>query len=216
MKTNLKIVIVALVLIFTGASLNAQEKKVTAGVKAGMNLSTITGDADGADSKFGYHVGVTIDYEFSKNLFILTGIEFTTKGAKENVEIPTEYNWGYDAKISINPMYLQVPIHFGYKLDIASETKMVFRGGPYIAYGVGGKAKLTSKYTGNEKVNIFRTDGYKNFDFGFGLGTGVEYKKYAFNVGYDFGVINIDNTKDKDERGTFRNGNFHVGLGYKF
>lgn len=216
MRMNLKSTIVTIALLMFGLSLNAQDKKVTAGVKAGMNLSTITGDADDVDSKFGYHVGVTIDYELTENLFLMSGVEFTTKGAKEKGEMETGYDWNADVELTVNPMYLQVPIHFGYKLDIAKETKMVFRAGPYVAFGVGGKAKLTGNYIADEKTNVFKTNGYKNFDFGFGLGTGVEFKKYALNVGYDFGVTNIDNTKDKDERETFRNGNFHIGLGYKF
>lgn len=209
MKTNLKILLISIALL-VGVTANAQDKKITAGVKAGMNVSNFSGDSDGADAKIGFNVGVTVDYAFTDEFYLLTGLDLTTKGAKASGDID-EYGYSGHAKITMNPMYLQLPIHLGYKLSVAENTKIVFRAGPYVAYGVGGK--VTAKVGGQKgDTNVFRTGGLKNFDFGFGIGTGAEFGKIGVNLGYNFGVINIADSSE----GTLRNGNFSIGLGYKF
>ena len=92
MRTILKfsLVIIALSLV---VNVNAQEKPATFGVKAGMNLSTITGDeTDDVKAKIGFNVGVTLDYTLTSDLYLLTGLELSTKGCKEDVglKIPEE------------------------------------------------------------------------------------------------------------------------------
>lgn len=217
MKKNLRMTLVALALA-VGVTVSAQEKKVELGVKGGMNISNFSGDVQNTDAKIGFNVGVTLDYAFTNELYLLTGLEFTTKGAKTNVsESEYEYQNGYGyehievIKGTFNPMYLQIPIHIGYKLDVTENTKLVFRAGPYIAYGVGGKVSA-KQANEKESIGIFRTGLMKNFDFGLGLGVGAEFGKIGVNLGYDFGIIN---TWDVNE-GSVRNGNFAISLGYKF
>lgn len=211
MKTSFKVIIVSILTLLCSTQLNAQNDKVAFGVKAGMNVSTLSGDVNGADAKVGFNVGVTLDYAFTENLYLLTGLDFTQKGAKFKGAID-EIEYTGDAKLTLNPMYLQIPIHVGYKFEIAENTKLVIQAGPYLAYGVAGKAKAEASGVGSEKVGVFRSGLMKNFDFGLGLGTGVEFGKIGVKLGYDFGVINV---WDADGV-SVRNGNFHVGVGYKF
>lgn len=206
MKTNLKILLISIALL-VGVTANAQDKKITAGVKAGMNVSNFSGDIQGTDAKVGFNVGVTLDYAFTNDFCLLTGLEFTTKGAKTDSD-------GL-AKGTFNPMYLQIPIHAGYKLNITDNTKLVFRAGPYLAYGVGGK--LSAKAGGeSESIGVFRSGLLKNFDFGLGIGAGVEFGKIGVNLGYDFGLVNVWDLDSWGVDGSIKNGNFNVGLGYKF
>ncbi|MDR1717367.1 MAG: PorT family protein [Prevotella sp.] len=223
MRTILKssLVVVAFLL---AVSINAQDKPLTFGVKAGMNLSNFGGDgADGMDAKIGFNVGLTVDYALTQDLYLLTGLEFTMKGGKDegsfSMTHPTYGQISFTGKENDNPMYLQIPIHLGYKLAVTDATNIIFRAGPYIAYGVGGKSKIEGKATVDDiivdldtDVDFFGKDKAKRFDVGLGLGVGAEFGKIGVSLGYDFGLANIA----PSNAGKVRNINAYLTVGYKF
>lgn len=201
MKTMIKTCFIA-VAILLGVNANAQDKPLEFGVKAGVNLSNMTGDINNTDAKVGFNVGVTMDYALSPDVYLLTGLELTTKGFKYTSSL---------GKVTLNPMYLQLPVHVGYKLAVAEGTKVVFHAGPYVAYGIAGKATVKNDL-GKEKENVFSTGGLKEFDFGLGIGAGLEFGKIGVGLGWDFGLVNVwdaDNVKVKNMNG-------YLSLGYKF
>jgi len=222
MKTFFKASLIAVALLL-GISLNAQDKPLTFGVKAGMNLANFGGDgADGMDAKIGFNVGVTVDYALTQDLYLLTGLEFTMKGAKDKGSISMideDFEVvSFEGKQTCNPMYLQVPIHLGYKLAIDDNTKIVLHAGPYLAYGVGGKVNTKGTYTEagqafsiDSDTDFFGKDKFKRFDLGLGLGVGAEFGKIGVGLGYDFGLLNIADGGDK-----VRNMNASLTVGYKF
>ncbi len=200
MKMTFKTCLVAIALLI-GINTYAQDKPITFGVKAGVNLSNVGGDIDGTDAKIGFNAGVTLDYGFTPDVYLLTGLQLTTKGFKVK-----------DLDINSNLMYLQLPVHVGYKLTVAEATKIVFHAGPYAAYGIGGKTEYSDE-DGTYKPNSFSKGGYKKFDFGLGLGVGAEFGKIGVDLGYDFGLANIVDTEGD---GKVRNMNAYLTLGYKF
>jgi hypothetical protein len=135
-----------------------------------------------------------LDYGFTPDVYLLTGLQLTTKGYKVGT--------GED-KYTSNLMYLQLPVHAGYKLTVAEATKIVFHAGPYAAYGIGGKS-------GDDKS--FEKGHAKRFDFGLGLGVGAEFGKIGVDLGYDFGLANVNDAGD----GKVKNMNAYLSLGYKF
>lgn len=192
-----------MLLLLVGITVNAQDKPVIFGVKAGVNMSNLNGDIKHNDVRFGYNIGVTLDYKFTPELYLLTGLDLTTKGLRINVD---------DVKASSNLIYLQLPVHVGYKLSISEITKLVFYAGPYVAYGIGGKHKEDAEFI-EVKTDSFRKYGYKRFDFGLGLGVGAEFGKIVTSLGYDFGLTNINGSGSD---GKIRNSNAYLTLGYKF
>lgn len=182
--------------------------QVSLGVKGGVNMSNFYGDElDNENLKIGFNVGLLADYEFSYNSAVQTGLFFTTKGFK------------YDSQAldyTENLMYLQLPVHYAYKLDVSPGTRVVFHAGPYAAYGVGGsrKAKL-GNLSGEWDVDKIFGDGarqYKAFDAGLGLGVGAEFGPILVDLGWDMGLVNISNT----DNGNIKNQNAYLSVGYKF
>ena len=198
---------------FCLSNLNAQEKKITFGVKAGLNLSNMHGDGESGDAKLGFNVGATVDVALTPDWFFRTGLELTTKGLKENGEITLDGDQYFDADVTFNPMYLQVPIHIGYGLDVSETARLSFFAGPYLAYGVGGKVKIKEKSSGVEiSNNIFQSGAMKEFDLGLGGGIGLDINsKIALTLGVDFGLANVS-----DAGGTIKNRNGYLSVGYKF
>lgn len=193
--------------------ITAVSAQTSLGIKGGLNMSNFYGDeVNDKNMKLGFHVGLVADYEFAPNMAIQSGLLFTTKGSEfklgtENVKIEQ----------TVNPMYLQVPVHFAYKADVMPGTRIVFHAGPYVAYGIAGKAKvkgtLGDSSAESRSVNVFGDKALlKPFDAGLGLGVGAEFSRFLVDIGWDMGLVNIS----KADNGNIKNQNAYLSVGYKF
>ncbi|MCD8165822.1 MAG: PorT family protein [Bacteroides sp.] len=151
-KLSLWVAIIALFSAFS-TEVKAQEKPVTLGIKAGANLSTFGGDMKNTKSALRYQVGITADILLTNNLYLVTGLDLQTKGAKYNPKSVSD--------VKYNPMYLQLPVNIGYKFNVGSNIRLVVNAGPYLAYGIGGKAK-----SDGNKESVFGNNKLKRLDYG--------------------------------------------------
>lgn len=209
MKKGLIFVLFALVSLvsFSQISWNA---------KVGMNMSNFTGDMD-TDMKVGFNVGVGMEYQFTEMWSIQPSLMFTTKGAKYDGDFSID-DASAKAEVTMNPMYLELPIMAAARFAIADNMNIVISAGPYLAYGIGGKLKVkaTASYEGESasettKTDIFGDDGFDRFDFGLGVGAALEINKFFVGLNGEFGL-----TKLVDGDGAPKNTNFSIGVGYKF
>lgn len=199
---------IALITLLLAAATNASAKvlPVSLGVKGGINMSTLS--KKDYKSKVGYNAGITVDLNLPSNLALMTGLEINTKGAKAK-----EGDW------KMNATYLQLPIHLGYKMDLAPGLSAHFDLGPYLAQGIGGKTKFTEvvyidDVMGTQKTSKNTFDnGFDKFDWGLGIGVGVTMlNKIQIRVGYDHGLKNISQTKELK----LRNRNVSASVGFLF
>lgn len=235
----MKKIVLALAMVAMVGAVSAQG--LSLGIKGGVNMSNFYGkEVKDTKMKLGFNVGVAADYEFESNVAIQSGLYFTTKGAKlSSTNIDQKVG---DIKLSgtvdktANAMYLQVPLHLAYKIDVTPGARVVLHAGPYAAYGVGGKisGKSTVKVSGNvpadqkaavdaalkqinasttTSVNTFdKKMGYKPFDAGVGIGVGAEFGSLLVDLGWDMGLLNISRNKDVN----VKNQNAHLAVGFKF
>lgn len=201
MKKKLTTILIVASLMMATA-LNAQDKPVTFGVKAGLNLSNMSGE-DNGEIKPGFNAGVTVDFRLMPNLYILSGLEYSLEGSK-----------GGDAKINLS--YLKMPMHIGYKLPVVEDNvKIVFHAGPHLAYAVDGKVKEDGVSI-DLYSDLVKAGGLdvKRFDLGLGFGVGAEITNFCFNIGCDFGLIDQFEYNNEDSNG--KNMNINISVGYKF
>lgn len=191
-----------------GANVFAQGVRI--GVKAGGNLSSVnySEKVEGLKSKPGFQLGVTADYQLAGNLLLLSGLEIVQKGWK--LEVNSEYS---RVKTTASPLYLQLPVHIGYKIDLGA-VQLVPQAGPYIAYGLGGKASYDDEDQSDKSDYFGKENNVKRLDFGIGAGIGVEFGKIGVNLGYDLGLANIIDKKEGTE--SIKNASLFLNLGYKF
>ncbi|MFV0538732.1 MAG: porin family protein [Dysgonomonas sp.] len=180
---------------------------VSFGVKAGLNLSEIQKLED--DVRVGFNFGLTADLQLTDNFYLMSGLELTTKGAKGKDFSLADQQGVIYPDVKLNALYLQLPIHAGYKLEVAPTIKLVFRAGPYLAYGISGKIKGEA---GSKSLDIdFFDDGTNRFDFGIGGAVGAEFgDKITVSLGADQGLTKI--FKDGDQKNRCAN----ISVGYKF
>lgn len=170
--------------------------------RVGMNFSNITKDSE-AKALPGFNLGVGMDYGFSENWSLQSGLMISSKGWKYKEE---------GEKMTFRPIYLDIPILAAYKFNISDNTKFVINAGPYLAFGLGGKAKY-----GDVDYKLFKSDegDWKRFDLGIQYGIGLELSDhYLINLTGQNGFICPWDTEEGEDK--CKNMTFSIGVGYRF
>lgn len=226
MKKQFFVLATALVLGFTAAyAQKGEDKLVTLGIRAGINLQKIYGDdfLGGKlenDFKTGFHAGINADLFISEGLYLQPGLLYSTKGAKK-----TNNNTEYTQNIS----YIELPVNFLYKPQLGS-GRLLLGAGPYAAYGISGKSKtksgdaaveLDAKFKNKVSAADYLNGLYylKPFDFGGNILVG-----YQLNSGFSLqlnGQLGLSQMNPEIEGVTadkrkWKNMGFGASLGYRF
>lgn len=173
--------------------------------RVGMNFSNMT-KAEGTKALPGFNLGVGMDYGFSENWSLQSGLMISSKGYKIK-----DYS-------KSRPIYLDIPILAAYKFNISDNTKFVINAGPYLAFGLGGKCKFDE---GGDYKLFKGEDGedaeYSRFDLGIQYGIGLEIgDHYLVNLTGQNGFISPFDYPDGYDGDKPKNMTFSIGVGYRF
>ena len=167
----------------------AQEVKF--GAKAGLNLSTLTGDDDTA-MKVGFQVGGFAEIGISEKFAIQPELLYSEQG--------TKYDGTGDPSLHLN--YLNIPVMA--KFYVANGLSL--EAGPQVGFLLSAKLK-TDAGDGDFKEYVNSTDFGLNFGVGYDLTANI-----ALGVRYGFGLSDVN----KDGNDSIKNSNLALALGYKF
>ena len=215
------------VLVMFGLSAMSQTEGIHFGLKGGINFQNINGkDANGDKLKFDmvtrFNAGVVVEIPVAPEFFFQSGLSYTTKGAKS-----TGNFLGANTNGEYNISYLELPLNLLYK-PLLGKGHLLLGFGPYVAYGLGGKAKFKiSNVSSTENIvfannysSIFsygqyfkRLDYGGNLFFGYELSNGISVQ---LNTQLGLAKINADNTTFPNEKTSFKNTGFGLSLGYMF
>ncbi len=186
-------------------SANAQNEvgQITLMPKAGINISTITGDFEGKKSKVGLVAGIEAEYGITENFGLQFGLLYSMEGYKGNVVAVTEqgiqFVCAYIADAKYNFDYLNIPILAQY----------------YVIKGLAVKAGIQPAFNVRHKAsvdgNTTNIEGVKSFNFSIPVGLSYEYQNFVLDARYNIGVTKIYKEADQG-----RNSTFAITLGYKF
>ena len=173
--------------------------------RVGMNFSNMT-KAEGTKALPGFNLGVGMDYGFSENWSLQSGLMISSKGYKIK-------DYSKD-----RPIYLDIPILAAYKFNISDNTKFVINAGPYLAFGLGGKCKFDE---GGDYKLFKGEDGedaeYSRFDLGIQYGISLEIgDHYLVNLTGQNGFISPFDYPDGYDGDKPKNMTFSIGVGYRF
>ena len=223
---NKKIFSVLLVAVITASYVQAQ---FTFGARAGFSPTNVSLKYDGKKPegdvkpkyKPGFQIGVVGEYGISDNFAIQPGILFATQGYKMGPsEILVEDVVVAWLRVTVNINYLQIPVYAQYKMDLGSSA-LLLQAGPYIGYAFGGKINSEFSYRpdgtdfGGEKTDLkfgSKEDQISPFDFGLGLGVGLQIDAIQFGLRYQHGLANLYNI----EKMTMNNRGFAITASYFF
>ncbi|HSH20156.1 MAG TPA: porin family protein [Draconibacterium sp.] len=225
----MKTIQVTLILVFTLFITSAMAQgdvigKTSFAVLGGVNFQNLNGK-DNSGNKLendlivGYHFGVNAQIPVAPEFYFQPGLQFSTKGAKNTVgALSSTY------KLS----YIELPLNFVYK-GLLGNGYFLIGLGPYVAYGVGGKAIYEGgSSTAESKIKFknevvsgdaLSTVYIKPFDAGGNIFFGYEMAGGLFmQLNAQLGMINIkpDNYLDPDNSSTLKNTGYGISLGYRF
>lgn len=183
---------------------------VAFGIKAGMNVSSLTNDSglDDQGSKIGFNAGVFANIPIASSFSIQPEVLYSQYGDKYDETIAgTRYSFARHHD------YIAVPVMFQYN----ALPNLYIEAGPEFGFLVNAKNKLKDE-TNNDVLN--ESGDYKDqlngFNFGLGLGAGYYFTpNIGLTARYVAGLNDI--AKDRPNGSdAIRNNVFQVGLAFKF
>jgi hypothetical protein len=166
------------------------------GLKAGLNVSTLTDDDDELGSRLGFHAGLISHIHLSPQLALQPEVVYSSQGAKYTVINEGEH------ELALN--YINVPLQLQYMFNNGFRIQT----GPQVGFLVNVNDKKDGTETG-----FFTSDDFKTVDFAWSAGLGyLTYSGFGIDARYNFGLNNINDAGTASRR----NNVFQVGLFYLF
>lgn len=161
------------------------------GVKAGLNITSITGDDVDAKSKVGFNAGAFAEYSINDWFAISPELLYSAQGCKGDVD---------EADVALRFNYINIPIlaKFYVLEKLSVET------GPQLGFVVSAKAKA------DDVTAKMDSDFYNSFDFSWAVGATYNFGKVFANARYNFGLTDVV------KEATNKNSVFQIGVGYRF
>lgn len=224
MKTK-KISIFLILFLVSSFAIAQISDKPTVALLGGINFQnlngkSVSGDKLGNDLMTGFHGGVNVQIPVAPEFYFQPGLQFSTKGAKDRagtITITSTYRLSY----------IELPLNFVYKGALGNGFFMLGFG-PYLAYGIGGKAIYetnsgTSKHEIKFKNSVSLGDsqdvGYiRPFDAGGNIFFGYELEQGIFvQFNTQLGMLNIspENSLIPNDKSVTKNTGFGLSLGYR-
>ncbi len=206
---------------------------LTYGPKAGLNMTTLTGDIENTGLKAGAQIGGMANLYVLNRLAIQPNLLFSMKGYRYMDKVG-----GVKVIETLSLNYLELPVNIIYEFNMQKESeKLQLFAGPYISYGLFGKYKINKKgnklelddfgaYPASGEADIEFVNDAKDtdvtkhlpinaIDYGINIGIGYTIGQYQIQAAYGLGLGNItpkfngEFPKDK-----INNTTFQFSLGY--
>ena len=213
------VAVLAMLVIFS-ANADAQGTVIKAGVKGGMNLSSLRGDdidlieqdlGVGIDTRVGFAAGGFVSISPHEMFAIQPEfIMFSQKGSSSDLG-------GVDFHFILD--YLDVPILAKLMIPTQSSVAPNIFAGPAMSFNLRSKLKAEGP-EGSAEIDL-KEAGWdtKAVDFGFvfggGLDVGAGMSKLTFDLRYTLGLTKVWEVQDYGEVDA-RNGAFSFMVGYSF
>lgn len=172
-----------LLVIVSALSLSLTHAQTQFGLKAGLNITTITGDNSSIfSSSVAAHTGAFANIAINKQFSIQPEAVLSIEGAK--------FSAGVTGRMS--GTFINVPLLAQYK----SVSGFLVQTGPQLGLLMSANQKVTGQASESIKDNLKST----NFSWAFGAGFQPKTSPVGFTVRYNLGISNINATPGPGNR----------------
>jgi hypothetical protein len=176
-----------------------QGKKISFGVKGGLNYSNLSGEYN--KPILGFHLGGFVEYKFNGSISLQPELQFSAQGYKLENEIRQNFDDPVSTvsyKITLN--YINLPILVKFNIN---KVVNLFAGPQvgFLAYAKNDDGK-----------DIL--DNFNTIDFGVNFGGGLTLNKIIIDLRYNLGLSEVQKQAFPNTSNT--NSVFQLSVGYKF
>jgi len=200
------------------ATITAQSEKVKIGVKAGLNIASLTFDENELESsqKTGFTAGIMAEIPLAKNFSVQPEVLYSQQGMKFSYSDIDVANSSYKSTITLN--YLNIPVMLKYYVL----KGLSVQAGPQIGILLKSNNKYQDNFLGYDNHENYNLSDYTNaFDTSVNLGVGYQFKD-KFYVDLRYNISYSDVFKEANSNGNYvinsdmRNRVFQITIGYFF
>ena len=176
-----------LAIVFLALQVNAQDKKFRVGVKLGAGAASLSDTCN--KPVLAVNAGASLSYKIGDNIELEAIPQIGLGG-------------GRAAESSLRLSQLQLPLNFRYNVNLNTPNlKTYIKIGGYTGYGLSAvsyaKRKMGSYYENVAGPNLYAKGLMNRFDYGFLLGTGIEYQGIAVGILISRGCANLNKSGAK-------------------
>jgi hypothetical protein len=194
----------------------AQTQKVKLGVKAGLNIASLTFDESELDSsgKTGFTAGIMVEIPMAKNFSLQPELLFSQQGTKTSFSDAEVTNSNFKSTIELN--YLNIPVMLKYYVI----KGLSIQAGPQIGILLKANNKYQDNFLGYENHESFNLKDYSTgIDTSVNFGLGYQFKdKFYADARYNISYSNVFKEGDVNHfiNNDMKNRVFQVSIGYFF
>ena len=202
--------------IFVSITVMSQNQKVKIGVKAGLNISSLTFDENqmNSTSRTGFTAGIMVEIPFAKNFSFQPELLYSQQGGKTSFFDSEVTNSNYKGTLELN--YLNIRLMLKYYVV----KGLSVQAGPQIGILLKANNKYEDNFLGYENHESFNLKDYSaGIDTSVNFGLGYQFKdKFYTDLRYNISYSNV--FKDGDANyfinQDMKNRVFQISLGYFF
>lgn len=210
----MKKIILSAVAVFAFGFANAQEVKF--GVKAALNVASLTGDVEDASSLVGFQVGGFAEIKLSEKFAIQPELMYSAQGGKDSFSESEGGFYSYSEESTTKLGYINIPLMAKYYVA----KSISLEAGPQIGFLLSAKKDFDFTETfdgesesGSESEDI--KDSTSSVNFGFNFGAGYDFtENLSIGLRYNLGLSDLVDSDEIDA--SVKNNVFSVSVGYKF
>lgn len=202
--------------LFLSVTVMGQTEKVKLGVKAGLNLSSLSFDESELNSsnKTGFTAGIMVEVPLAKNFSLQPELLYSEQGTKSSFSDSEVTNSHYKSTITLN--YLNIPVMLKYYVL----KGLSVQAGPQIGILLKANNKYQDNFLGYQNQESFNLKEYAaGIDTSVNFGLGYQFKdKFYTDVRYNISYSNVFKKGDVNHfiNNDMKNRVFQITLGYFF
>ena len=186
--------LILLIAFFSISNYSISQKEIQYGLKAGINISDLTGVTFGWEPRVSIHFGGVLEIPISEDMSIQTELLFSSQGVNDS-------SFFSDDQIITN--YLNLPVNAKYFITEDFSIEL----GPQLGILLSANSEIDGSDE-NIKGDLNSLD--------FGLNTGIEYKfENGLNLGFRY-VFGLSNVAKDISSNKIKNGVLQISSGYFF
>ncbi|PRY53887.1 outer membrane protein with beta-barrel domain [Arcticibacter pallidicorallinus] len=178
-----KILLLGMVMLGLGKAASAQLPSFNLGLKAGLNFAKLESDFASDENRLGYQAGLWARVG-GGGFYVQPEAYLAGKGGEFKSE-NTEGAINAEGKVRFTT--LDVPVLLGTKVGVGP-VNVRFMAGPVVSF------VLDKDLSGNDVLDAYRKDSYKDQNWGAQFGAGVDISKITLDLRYEAGLTDVSDS----------------------